>query len=263
MKKPVSRNGSRKAGPSAKRSSSSRDLIVDAAELLFGDKTFDAVSTRDISRAAKVNLGLVQYYFQSKDALFEQVVARRAESLGQHRRVLLAALKAEGKPTVENLVDVFMRPLFEMMADASPGSRGYVLVLSQVGVSDRWLDLLDRYFDDTFRLFLVELRRLLPGVRKDRLLYGFNFSIIMMLSAVTQNRRLENLSDGKLSSSDLDKIYPNLIAFVSAGLRGLEAEKLPKVSRLSRSRQMEPQALPKDHSTLPQASRRKTKQLPA
>jgi AcrR family transcriptional regulator len=263
MKKPGPRNGSRKARPEGKSTSSSRDLIIDAAELLFGEHTFDAVSTRDICRAANVNLGLLQYYFQSKDALFEQVVARRAESLGQQRRVLLSALQAEGKPTLENLVDVFMRPLFEMMAGASPGSRGYVLVLSQVGVSDRWLDLLDRYFDDTFRLFLVELRRLLPGVRKDRLLLGFNFSIIMMLSAVTQNRRLENLSDGRLSPSDLDKIYPNLIAFVSAGLRGLEAKKLPKVSKLSRSRRMEPQALPPEHPTLRRASRSKTKQLPA
>jgi AcrR family transcriptional regulator len=257
MKKPSPRNGPRKARPEGKSTSPSRDLIIDAAELLFGEQTFDAVSTRDICRAANVNLGLLQYYFQSKEALFEQVVARRAESLGQQRRVLLSALQASGKPTLEDLVDVFMRPLFEMMAGGSPGSRGYVLVLSQVGVSDRWLDLLERYFDDTFRLFLVELRRLLPGVRKDRLLLGFNFSIIMMLSAVTQNRRLENLSDGKLSPSDLDKIYPNLIAFVSAGLRGLEAKKLPKVSKLSRSRKVEPQACHGSISTLPPASRRR------
>jgi AcrR family transcriptional regulator len=261
MKKPGPRNEPRKARPEGKSTSSSRDLIIDAAELLFGEQTFDAVSTRDICRAANVNLGLLQYYFQSKDALFEQVVARRAESLGQQRRTLLAALLATGKPTLENLVDVFMRPLFEMMAGASPGSRGYVLVLSQVGVSDRWLDLLDRYFDDTFRLFLVELRRLLPGVRKDRLLLGFNFSIIMMLSAVTQNRRVENLSDGKLSSSDLDKIYPNLVAFVSAGLRGLGAEKLPRVAKLSRSRKAEPPALPQEQPMQPRASRRKTQQL--
>jgi AcrR family transcriptional regulator len=209
-----------------------RDRIMDAAERLFGDHGFDAVSTRDIAAAAKVNLGLLQYHFKGKEPLFEAVVARRANVVGERRRQLLAAVVASGSPDIEEVLDAFMRPLFELVADPSGRTRGYVLIMSQIGVTNRWLPLLDRHFDEVLRLFLDEMRRSLPGITRDRLLHGMNFAIATMLSAVTENRRLDSLSAGRLPASDLEKVYPNLISFVAAGLRGLAGGPQPKLAPL-------------------------------
>ena len=60
---------------------STRDKLVRAAGRLFARHGFDAVSVRDIARAARVNLGAVTYHFGGKEALFEEVVARKIDVL--------------------------------------------------------------------------------------------------------------------------------------------------------------------------------------
>lgn len=48
--------------------------ILAAAETLFLEKGYNAVTTRDIARAAEVNLGLIPYYFGSKENLALMIV---------------------------------------------------------------------------------------------------------------------------------------------------------------------------------------------
>jgi AcrR family transcriptional regulator len=201
----------------------SRDLILDAAERLFGDLSFDTVSMRDISGAAGVNLSLVQYYFRTKESLFEKVVARRAGGLGERRLTLLAEVRSERRPGIESIVDAYMRPLFELAISSSEGARSYALVISQVGTSRRWVKLLDKYFGDILRIFVAELRSAIPKMQDERLFLGFNFALSVALSAVSRNMRLEGMSDGKVSASDHATVYPNLVSFIATGLKGLES----------------------------------------
>src|SRR6218665_2628839 len=88
-----------------------RDKILDAAEELFGERTFDTVSLRDITQHAKVTLALASYHFGTKDRLFADIVARRADVLGQMRRERLAKLEGSSKLTTESILDAFMRPM--------------------------------------------------------------------------------------------------------------------------------------------------------
>ena len=70
------------------------DRILAAADALFGASGYDAVSVRDVARAAGVNKPLVFYYFGSKDELFARVLTRYYDA---HRRALEEALVAEGE----------------------------------------------------------------------------------------------------------------------------------------------------------------------
>lgn len=205
--------------------------ILDAAEKLFGEQTFDAISMRDIAAEAGVNLGLVHYHFGAKEALFEQVVARRAKVLGDIRRARLDALKAQEDASVEGLMDAFMRPLFELTVSGETGWRSYVLLLAQLGQTNRWLHLLDRYFDETARYFLKALGAALPRAGKKNILYGFNFALLTMLNSVAQNRRLDSLSQGKIVTDDVMATYPRMLRFVCAGLRSLETPEAEKGRR--------------------------------
>jgi AcrR family transcriptional regulator len=65
-----------------------------AAERLFAEKGYREVTTREIAEAAKVNLGLIQYYFGSKSGLFIAVVQR----LMQQNPCLKAGLIIEECP---------------------------------------------------------------------------------------------------------------------------------------------------------------------
>jgi len=53
---------------------SAEERIKEAAHILFTRKGFDAVKTRDIAKEAGINLALLNYYFRSKEKLFEIVM---------------------------------------------------------------------------------------------------------------------------------------------------------------------------------------------
>jgi AcrR family transcriptional regulator len=52
------------------------DLILDAAEELFAGQGFDATTIKQIGARAGANPALIYYYFQSKDALYREVLRR-------------------------------------------------------------------------------------------------------------------------------------------------------------------------------------------
>lgn len=54
-----------------------REQILDVAEDLFSLHGFEAVSVREISKAADINIAMISYYFGSKEKLYEEVVIRK------------------------------------------------------------------------------------------------------------------------------------------------------------------------------------------
>lgn len=50
---------------------SKEENILFAAEKLFAEKGFEGTSTREISKAANVNISMISYYFGSKEKLYE------------------------------------------------------------------------------------------------------------------------------------------------------------------------------------------------
>jgi len=61
----------------------SRQRLLSAALKLFAQRGFDGVSTREIARAARVNLAAITYHFGGKKGLYHAVVGRLIESIGQ------------------------------------------------------------------------------------------------------------------------------------------------------------------------------------
>ncbi|KQT21480.1 TetR family transcriptional regulator [Chryseobacterium sp. Leaf404] len=61
---------------------SKEENILFAAEKLFAENGFQGTSTREISKAANVNISMISYYFGSKEKLYEKLVEYRM-SAGQ------------------------------------------------------------------------------------------------------------------------------------------------------------------------------------
>lgn len=200
---------------------STRDKILDAAEKLFGERTFDTVSLREITQEANVTLALASYHFRTKERLHAQVVERRAAILAQIRRERLELLRRKQNLTTESIFDAFMRPLFEKITSEDEGWEPYVLILVQLGQSNRWLELLHKNFDETAELFLAELRKTLPTLKKSVLLRVFGIALGAMLHTVSRNRRINALSGGSVKAEDLDAAYKVLLKFVVGGIEGL------------------------------------------
>ncbi|MEO6820386.1 MAG: TetR family transcriptional regulator [Ginsengibacter sp.] len=58
-----------------------KELILQSALALFSANGYKGTSVRDIASAAEVNVALINYYFNSKEGLFEKVIEYRASFL--------------------------------------------------------------------------------------------------------------------------------------------------------------------------------------
>ena len=82
---------------------STEEKIKQAARKLFTEKGFDAVKTRDIATEAGINLALLNYYFRSKEKLFDIIMVENFERFVQQ---LIPILGNESLSLDEILVQV-------------------------------------------------------------------------------------------------------------------------------------------------------------
>lgn len=66
-----------------------RNKLLSTARKLFITKGVDRVGVREIATQAGVNLSLMNYYFQSKENLLEQVVAESIQEVGSRQQEIL------------------------------------------------------------------------------------------------------------------------------------------------------------------------------
>src|SRR5688572_7785639 len=68
-----------------------RDLLIDTAERLIGERPASAITTREIARAAGVSDGVLYNYFADKnDLIITALVRRHTETLRQYDLALPA-----------------------------------------------------------------------------------------------------------------------------------------------------------------------------
>jgi len=82
---------------------STEEKIKQAARRLFTEKGFDAVKTRDIAEEAGINLALLNYYFRSKEKLFDIIMV---ENFDQFVKQLIPILGDENLSLDEILEQV-------------------------------------------------------------------------------------------------------------------------------------------------------------
>src|SRR5579859_3138455 len=97
-------------------SPSTRETILDTAERLFAERGVAATSIRDITGAAGVNLGAINYHFGTKQDLVAAVFTRRLEPVSNRQWALLDEVEREAggqPPRLEALIEAMIRPSVE------------------------------------------------------------------------------------------------------------------------------------------------------
>jgi AcrR family transcriptional regulator len=99
MTAPPARRPGRRPGPS-----SSREDILAAARVLFGERGYDKASIRAIAREAKVDPALVHHYFGSKEELFAAAMEFPIDP-----NLILAQFAGPREDVGERIVRMFLR----------------------------------------------------------------------------------------------------------------------------------------------------------
>jgi AcrR family transcriptional regulator len=87
------------------------EKIKDAARKVFMRKGFSATRTRDIAEEAGINLALLNYYFRSKEKLFDEVMKEKIQTLLQ---TLIPVLNNPGT-SLDEKIDLIVSNYIEVL----------------------------------------------------------------------------------------------------------------------------------------------------
>lgn len=200
-----------------------RARILQAAEALFAEHGFDAVSMRELTARAGVNLAAVNYHFGSKQALLVEVFASRANALVEARLALLATLPRDrqGRPRLEAVIEAFLRPSLEM--SQQPGGAHHMRLRARLAL-ERIGNGAARYpeiFDQSNNLYIDALAAALPDLPRAEIYWGFHALLGIQNYTMANSGRVQHLSHGACDPTDVAATLQRLVPFIAAGFQAL------------------------------------------
>lgn len=194
-------DGSRAAAPDqlpARRADgrATADQLVAVAERLFAQRGVEAVSLREVGKAASSrNTAAAQYHFGGKEGLVRAIVERRAPALNARRLELLAeisstAARRGAPPTVTELVPVLVLPLVE----ESVRDSHYVAFLARLAMERHrapWVAELDERSASSFAAVAAQLAAALPGLDRRRFIHRRDMLVQLVVSSLAARQHSE------------------------------------------------------------------------
>jgi len=204
------------------REPDARTRILEAAERLFAEHGYHAVSLRTIMGAAAVNVGAAHYHFGSKPNLLRAVFDRWVAQVNLARRERLAAcVDAKGKPApVEQILAAYIGPSLEVCAQ--PGGERFVRIaaLASVDPDAEVRDIINGVYDETARLFVEALRRACPHLDEADLYWRLNCAYGAMMYVRANNGRVARIlgqEAGPIDGRAVKDAMRHLPRFLAAG----------------------------------------------
>jgi AcrR family transcriptional regulator len=213
----------RKRGKAAADSAPRRERILDAAEALFAEHGYDGVTLRRIATRAGVDVALANYYFGKKLELFQAVFERRAALLNEARLEALRACQAQAGsagPSVEQIIEAFLRPLELHQETGDEGWRHYLALVAYINNSPYWgRRMMSQLFDGLVQEFIAALKKALPQAREEDLYWCYHNLSGALTLTLADTGRIDSLSGGLCRSADFEAAYDHMIPFMAAGFR--------------------------------------------
>jgi AcrR family transcriptional regulator len=197
-----------------------RERLLAAAERLFAERGYANVTVRAIAAAADVNWSLVGYYFRGKEGLLAEVYRRHCSTLNAERLKLLASA-TRATPRLEAVIEAFVRPALAEIQGTGGHSSFSRLRAILAAEDSALLDLLvAENFDLSSRTFIAALRKCLPRVPHDEILWRFHFMLGTIYYSVASPQRIKTFSGGRCDPADVEATLLHLVPFLADGFRG-------------------------------------------
>lgn len=212
--------------------SQSKRRLLDAAEQLFAERGFEAVSVRDITHLAGANVAAINYHFGTRDGLIASVVTRYLTPVNEERLARLDILerKASGKALpVEEILDAFARPLVSSVRKSDMSERLFCKLLGRLFALQG--EGLPEAMDESMRRlsgrFIRALGKALPSAAPEELVWRTHFVVGAMIHMLINQENLQRVTQGACGTPTMEITLSRFIRFAAAGLR--EGEAAPAV----------------------------------
>lgn len=198
--------------------------ILDAAESLFVDGGFDAMSMRQITTSAGVNLAAVNYHFGSKDALIQAVLARHLDPLNEARVALLTALEADlaDKLTCEHVLVAMFLPAVRLARTDAPNADRFLHFLGRAYTDPSAVvrEFIGTHYLESLARFFFAFQRTLPELAKEELGFRLNFAMGALAGILAGGHTQRLIRDFTQGQGDHEVLLlSRLISLMVAALR--------------------------------------------
>jgi AcrR family transcriptional regulator len=194
-----------------------RQAILLAAEKLFAEHGYHAVTIRRIADEAGVPLALVGYYFGAKHELFHAIFEHWRHTIDERlARLRLARQPSDEGDALRRIVSAFVEPVLQMRASAE-GEFYALLVARELAYrTPEASPVLAEFFDPMAHAFIDALHRACPGSTRAQAAWAYQFALGALIHHISDHR-VQTLSRGRNVPNDAHASVL-LIDFVSAGI---------------------------------------------
>lgn len=195
--------------------------ILLAAEKLFAERGIDAVSMREVNRAAgQRNTSALHYHYGSMDGLLGAIVSYRMEPVNERRLEILSDGDRDGRVgDIQFLAESMVRPLVEIVE--TERTNYWIRFLAQIYSSSRFdlAALVRRKSHDTsLRLLAKYVRAAAPEVPRELMNQRLVVSMRQVVHALADCQRGVLARQGGASVDNFDLFAANLVDLTAGAL---------------------------------------------
>ena len=208
-----------------------KEKILDVAERLFAERGLETTSIRDITVAAEVNLGAINYHFGTKQKLIVAALNRHLEPVDEQRLALLgeAERRAGNKPpAVEALLEAMIRPAVEASFAAGQRNISFMRLMARCHSepNPEIEKIMRARFQRMTRRFAAAFARSLPGLPREELFWRLNFAFGALIHTLLISSKEDSLPGKLCRKLDADGLVQRLVAFAAAGMKSSGFERV-------------------------------------
>jgi AcrR family transcriptional regulator len=169
--------------------------ILRAAEKLFAQHGYDAVSLRQIAAEAGVPLALLDYHFGRKqaliDAIFDRWQGTVAERLAQLQAIDLAA--PDRTRTLRAIVEAFVTPVLRLRRSPEGEFYGALVARELNRRTPAMRRIVRKHFDPMAHAFIDAMARVMPHATRAQVAWCYQFALGALIHH-SIDERVERLS---------------------------------------------------------------------
>jgi AcrR family transcriptional regulator len=203
-----------------------RGRVLRAAINLFAARGFDAVSVRDITTQAGVNLAAVNYYFESKEVLIRKAFRLAAHRMNSARFAALNEYEQScenGKFELKPILELHARVGLEAALGDNEENRDCYRLFNQAMSMPN--DIITRMFeagqnDEIVLRFVYALAKALPDLSLREIFWRYYFFTGASFTAtrdIAKGFHFRRLSGEQCNVADLKQVLENLVRFAVGG----------------------------------------------
>jgi len=200
------------------------EQILDAAEYLFSIHGLYGVTLKDVAQRVGVHHTLLNYYFNDKKKLYDDVIARRAGVTADLRMKALEACEAAaegGRPTVEAALRAFLDTDLDLYSQGGENWKNYGVLGALSSNTPYGAELMDFHFDPVVLKLIDLLKRALPDCAEEDIFWGYHFVTGALMLTLARTGRINRLSGGLCDSDDFEAVKTRMARFMAAGFMAI------------------------------------------